>query len=308
MSALGEAVDEYLALRRSLGYKLEAHGRLLPQFAEFCEQHQATVITTALALEWATEPAERSVVWWHQRLAIAAGFARYLRASDPRHEVPAADLLPAKFRRAIPYLYSEAEIEALMRAARTIRSPLKAATYETLIGLLSVTGMRIGEAVALDRADVELVEYRLTVRHAKNGRSREVALHPSTVIALDAYARVRDKLCPLPKDTSFLVTGAGGRLHKGTIWHEFDRLRRATGLDRDTLGRRARIHDIRHSFVLRTLLGWYREDADIDAQLPLLSTFLGHLHPSDTYWYFEGAPELLALAAERLEQTWEQHS
>ena len=148
------------------------------------------MITTALALEWATEPAEGSVVWWHQRLAIAAGFARYLQASDPRHEVPAADLLPAKFRRAIPYLYSEAEIQALMHEARKIRSPLKAATYETLIGLLSVTGMRIGEAVALDRADVELVQHRLIVRHAKNGRSREVALHPSTVTALEAYARI----------------------------------------------------------------------------------------------------------------------
>jgi integrase len=308
MSAVGDAVNEYLALRRSLGYKLEAHGRLLPQFAEFLEQRDATMITTELALQWATEPAEGSVVWWHQRLAIVAGFVRYLQASDPRHEVPAVDLLPAKFRRAIPYLYSEAEIEALMHAARGIGSALKAATYETLIGLLSVTGMRIGEAVALDRGDVELSDGRLTVRHAKNGRSREVALHPSTVTALDRYARVRDELCRRPKAPSFLLTNTGVRLNTGTIWHEFDRLRRATGLDRETLGRQARIHDIRHSFVLRTLLGWYRAEADIDAQLPLLSTFLGHLHPSDTYWYFEGAPELLALAAERLERTWEQQS
>jgi integrase len=203
MSALGEAVNEYLALRHSLGYKLEAHGRLLPQFAEFLEQRDVTVITTALALQWATQPAGGSVVWWHQRLAIVAGFVRYLQASDPRHEVPAIDLLPAKFRRTVPYLYFEAEIEALMHAASGIRSVLKAATYETLIGLLSVTGMRIGEAVALDRGDVELPEGRLTVRHAKNGRSREVARHPSTVTALDAYARVRDELCARPKAPSF---------------------------------------------------------------------------------------------------------
>jgi integrase/recombinase XerD len=307
MSALGEAVNEYLALRRSLGYKLDAHGRLLPQFAEFLEHRQATVITTGLALEWSTQP-PGSAVWWHQRLAVVAGFARYLQASDQRHEIPPIDLLPAKFRRAIPYLYSEAEIEALMHAASEIRSALKAATYETLIGLLAVTGMRIGEAITVDRLDVELPEGRLTVRHAKNGRSREIALHPSTVTALDRYARVRDELCPCPKAPSFLLTKTGQRLNKSTIWHEFDRLRRATGLDRETLGRRARIHDIRHSFVLRTLLGWYREEADIDAQLPLLSTFLGHVHPSDTYWYIEGAPELLALAAQRLEQTWEQQS
>jgi integrase/recombinase XerD len=175
MSALAEAVNDYLALRRALGYKLEAHGRVLPQFAEFLEQRDATVITTALALEWATEPANGSVVWWHQRLAIVRGFARYLQASDPRHEVPPINLLPAKFRRAVPYLYSEAEIESLMHAADRISSPLKAATYQTLIGLLAVTGMRIGEAIALDRSDVELLAGRLTVHHGKHGRSREVA-------------------------------------------------------------------------------------------------------------------------------------
>ncbi len=180
MSALDQAVDDYLALRRGLGFKLEMHGRVLPQFAEFLEQRDATLITTALALEFATQPTSGSVVWWHQRLAIVAGFARYLQGSDPRHEVPSSDLLPAKFRRAIPYLYSEEQITALMAAAREIVSPLKAATYETLIGLLSVTGMRIGEAVGLDRDDVELSEGRLTVRHGKNGRSREIALHPST--------------------------------------------------------------------------------------------------------------------------------
>jgi integrase len=306
MTALDQEVADYLALRRALGYKLEMHGRVLPQFVAFLEQRDATVITTELALKWATLPADGSAVWWHQRLAIVAGFARYLHASDPRHEIPPIDLLPAKFRRAIPYLYSDAEIAALMGAARAITSPLKAATYETLIGLLTVTGMRIGEVVALDRDDVLLAEARLTVHHGKNGRSRAVALHPTTVIALDAYDQLRDEFCPHPQDPSFLVTTTGLRLNKGTIWHEFDRLRRATGLDRKTLGRRARIHDIRHSFVLRTLLSWYRDDVDVEAQLPLLSTFLGHVHPSDTYWYLEGAPELLALALERLERTWEQ--
>lgn len=305
MSVLGQAVSDYLALRRSLGYKLEAHHRLLPQFVEFLERRHATVITTALALEWATQPAG-SAVWWHQRLAVAAGFARYLQASDPRHQVPPRDLLPAKFRRAIPYLYSEADVDALMQAARGIRSPLKAATYETLIGLLSVTGMRIGEVIGLDRSDVVLPERSLTVRHGKNGRSREVALHPTTVSALDAYAQLRDELCPHPEGPSFLVTDSGRRLHKGTVWHEFDKLRRSCGLDREALGCQARIHDFRHAFVLRTLLSWYREDLDVEARLPLLSTFLGHVHPSDTYWYFEAAPQLLALAAERLEETWEQ--
>ena len=150
-----------------------------------------------------------------------------MQASDPRTEVPPSDLLPAKKRRAVPYLYSEAEIEQLMQAARKIRPPLKSATIETVVGLLAVTGMRIGEAIALDRDDVELSEGRLIVRRDKNGKSREIALHPSTVIALAAYARVRDELCPHPKDPSFLISAAGVRLHRGTVWHEFDRLRRA---------------------------------------------------------------------------------
>ena len=164
MSALRQSVDDYLQIRRALGYKLTIHGRVLPQFARFLEQRDATVITTSLALEFATQPQDASVVWWHQRLAIVRGFALYLHAIDPRTEVPPADLLPAKFRRATPYLYSEADIEALMGAARKIRSALKAATYETLIGLLAVTGMRIGEVIAHDRGVVDPPEGRLTVR------------------------------------------------------------------------------------------------------------------------------------------------
>ena len=205
MSALRESVDDYLQIRRAVGYKLTIHGRVLPQFARFLEQKDASVITTSLALEFATQPHDASVVWWHQRLAIVRGFALYMQAIDPRTEVPPADLLPAKFRRATPYLYSEADVESLMGAARKIRSALKAATYETLIGLLAVTGMRIGELIALDRGEVELPEGQLTVCHGKNGRSREVALHPSTVMALEAYARLRDERCPHPKDPSFLA-------------------------------------------------------------------------------------------------------
>ena len=306
MIPLTEAVDDYVAMRRALGFKLAEHGRVLPQFAAFLQQRGESLITTALALEFATQPAQASVVWWHQRLAIVRGFARYLQAFDARHEVPPVNLLPATFRRAVPYVFSEAEIEALLAAARSMRPPLRAASCEALIGLLAVSGMRVSEACGLDRADVELAEGRLTVRQSKNGRSREIPLHPSTVAALDRYARARDELCPHPKDpAAFFLSGWGGRVSRHMVWKWFDQLRRATGLDQETLGRRARLHDVRHSYVLRTLVGWYREGGDIDARLPLLSTVLGHVHPADTFWYFEGAPELLALACERLERTWE---
>lgn len=306
MSPLAHEVDEYLALRRALGYKLKLHGLLLPQFVEFLERRGASLITTELALEWATLPIHASSVWRYQRLAIVRGFASYVRALDARHEVPPDGLLPAKYRRAIPYLYSPQEIEALMGAARTLRPPVRAATCEAVLGLLAVSGMRVSEVVALDRFDLALTEGRLTIRRGKNGQSREIALHPTTAVALDDYARVRDTLCQNPKDPdAFFLSDAGARPTADLVRKWFDRLRHVCGLDRETLGRSARLHDIRHSFVLRTLLRWHQEDADIQAQLPLLSTFLGHSNPQDTFWYIENAPELLALAAERLERGWE---
>jgi integrase/recombinase XerD len=309
MIPLTEAVGDYLAMRRALGYQLTEHGRVLPQFAAFLAQRSESLITTELALEFATQPAEASVVWWHQRLAIVRGFARYLQAFDARHEVPPVNLLPATFHRTRPYLFSEAEIEALLEAARSMRPPLRAASCEALIGLLAVSGMRVSEACGLDRSDVELHEGRLTVGHAKNGRSREIPLHPTTVAALDRYVRARDELCPHPKDAAaFFLSGWGGRLTRHFVWKWFDQLRHATSLDEQTLGRRARLHDVRHAYVLRILLGWYRDGGDIEARLPLLSTVLGHVHPADTFWYIEGAPELLALACERLERTWEEQS
>lgn len=307
MSPLALAVQEYLALRRALGYKLKLHGLLLPQFVEFLERRGASLITTELALEWATLPIHASGVWRYQRLAIVRGFARYVQALDARHEVPPDGLLPAKCRRAIPYLYSPQEIEALMRAARTLRPPLRAATCEAVLGLLAVSGMRVSEVVALDRFDLKLAEGRLTVRRAKNGYSREIALHPTASAALDDYAGVRDALCPDPKDPdAFFLSDAGARPSPDAVRKWFGRVRHICGLDRETLGRSARLHDVRHSFVLRTLLRWYRDDADVQAQLPLLSTFLGHSNPQDTYWYIENAPELLTLAAERLERGWEE--
>jgi integrase/recombinase XerD len=306
MSPLAQAVEEYLALRRALGYKLKLHGLLLPQFVEFLERRGASLITTELAVEWATLPTDASSVWRYQRLAMVRGFARYAQALDADHEVPPDGLLPAKCRRAIPYLYSQEEIDALMGAARTLRPALRAATCEAVLGLLAVSGMRVSEVVALDRFDLELSDGRLTVRRGKNGQSREIALHPTTTVALDGYARVRDALCPDPKDLdAFFLNDAGARPTADLVRRWFDRLRHVCGLDRETLGRSARVHDVRHTFVLRTLLRWYHEDSDVQAKMPLLSTFLGHVNPQDTFWYIEHSPELLALAAGRLERRWE---
>jgi integrase/recombinase XerD len=298
---------EYLTLRRALGYKLIGQGRLLAGFVDYLEESGAEVITTELALAWSRQPVRSSPLSHHQRLAVVRGFARHCQGLDPRTEIPAADLLPARFNRAVPYLYSPDEITALMEAARAIRHPLRAATYETLVGLLAATGMRVGEATGLDRDDVDLPAGRLLVRCGKNGKSREVAMHPSTTEALGVYARRRDAHCPRPSSPSFFLSIAGTRLDYRSVWHEFDRMRQRARLEDRSRSRPRppRLHDLRHTFVLQTLLNWYHAGADVASQLPLLSTYLGHVDPVSTYWYFEAAPELLALAAERLDRAWE---
>jgi integrase/recombinase XerD len=301
MSDLRAELARYLAIRRALGFKLARAELLLAQFLGYLETIGANTITTDNAMAWAMLPANGSSSWWGQRLSVVRAFARHLHAIDPVHEVPPAGLLPARSPRAVPYLYSDADIAALMAAARELRSPLRAVTFETLVGLLAVSGLRIGEALRLDRDDVDLNDGLLHVRQTKFGKSRDVPLHSSTVNALVTYARRRDELCPRPRHPSFFVSVAGTRVlycnfHLGWL----DLVRRA-GLQPRSATCRPRPHDARHSFAVRNLLGWYRSGVDVEAHMPLLSTYLGHVHPANTYWYLSAAPELLALIAARLD-------
>jgi integrase len=229
-------------------------------------------------------------------------FARWRAAFDAATEVPPATLLPQRSGRAEPYPYSDADIAALLERARAIRSPLRAATYETLIGLLAVTGMRVGEAISLDRGDVDLKEGALCVRHAKFAKSRLVMCHPSTAGALRGYERVRDSHWPRPSTPAFFVSVAGTRLIYKNVHQCFHRLVGEAGLAPLSPRCRPRIHDLRHRFALVTLLGWYQDGTDVGPRLASLSAYLGHVRPQDTYWYLRAAPELLALAAERLER------
>jgi integrase/recombinase XerD len=301
MSALSQAVEDYLAVRRSLGCKLAENGRLLPDFVAYLEAAGASTVTTELAVAWATQPKDSTPVWWARRLAMVRGFARHLQALDPDTEVPPLGVLPHRCRRVAPYLYSDADIAALMAAARALRSPQRAATYESLVGLLAVTGMRLGEAVRLDRDHVDFDEGIVTIWNSKFHRSRAIPLHPDTVDALRRYATLRDEFCPHPKAPSFFLSTTGTRLDSGGIRHVFPRLVRDAGLEQPGR-RRPRAHDLRHSFAVRTLLGWYRAGVNVDARMPLLSTYLGHSHPENTYWYLSAVPELLFLASERLER------
>lgn len=304
MSGLHAAAEDYLAIRHALGFKMERPAPLLRQFVAFLEQMGVRTVTTELAVAWAKQPAAGHANWWGYRMIVVRGFARHLQTLDPRTEVPPSDLLPRPSLRATPYLYSEADIAALMNAAGALRPPLQAATYRTLIGLLVVTGLRIGEAIRLDRDDLDWRNGLLTVHNSKFGKSREVPLHPSTVEALQTYARLRDQLCPRPAALSFFVSMVGTRLIYNCFHFTFRKLVSRAGLQRRSASCRPRPHDLRHTFAVRTLLDWYRAGLDVEAQMPRLSTYLGHVEPRNTYWYLSATPELLTLAGQRLEHAW----
>jgi len=299
MSELALHLADYLALRRALGFKLEREGTELPQLVAYLEVAGAATLTADLAIAWARLPQHVQPIRWAHRLGSARGFARYLATIDPTTEVPPRDVFGAREQRPAPYLWSEAEVCRLLEAARAIRPPLRAATHAAFFGLLAVSGMRLGEAIRLERGDVDLSAGVLTIREAKFGRSRLVPLHPSATAALRAYAAIRDRLCPHPRSGTFFLSSVGTALLAGGVQHTFNQITTALGLRSATV--RPRLHDLRHSWAVHTLIGWQRSGADVGAQMAAFSTYLGHVNPAGTYLYLSAAPELMALAAARLD-------
>lgn len=302
MSKLPQALVDYLRLRRSLGYKLRRPEKLLEQFLDYLEAAGAATITTEHALTWACQPKGTNSGWRSQRLSVVRGFANYLQNVDIHAEVPPRDLLPWRPRRASPYLYTEQEILALIEAAQTLSSPLRVATYQSLIGLLAVTGMRVGEAINLDRDDFDARHGVLLIRQAKFNKTRELPLHATTVAALRRYLALRERQRLQARSPALLISPAGTRLLYCNVQWTFQRLVRQAGLVARTRSCRPRIHDVRHSFAVRTLIDAYRDGADTQQRLTVLSTYLGHVDPARTYWYLSASPELLGTAAERLER------
>lgn len=304
MSELREALDDYLAIRHSLGFELRLPASLLRKFVAFLEDQGASHITTELALQWAKEPADALPSTWSWRLGMVRRFAAWRRATDSRTEVPPEGLLPHRYRRKPPYIYTDEEIEGLMQAAGELRSSkgLRAHTYSTLFGLLAVTGMRINEALNLDRKDVDLVEGILTIRRTKFGKSRLMPVHVSSQEALKTYAETRDRILPGLSTPAFFVTERRTRVTEWSARYTFAKVSQKIGLREaaNGHGRGPRLHDMRHRFAARTLIDWYRAGLDIEREIPKLATYLGHVHVNDTYWYIEAVPELLQLATERL--------
>jgi integrase/recombinase XerD len=293
---LTQKVEEYLRLRRALGFKLKHAGLILPQFAAYLEQHGAVTVTTAHAIAWAQLPRGVHPVTWTHRLGAVRSFAAWLHASDPAAEIPPAGVFPGQGKRPAPFIYSAADITRLVSACAGLRPPMRAATYTALFGLLAVTGVRIGEALTLPVGSIDLDAGLLPVSPAKSRCERILPLHPTTTAALTSYAALRSRKHPHAR--TFFVSIRGTALGHGPVMEAFRQACTAAGLD--TPGARDRIHNLRHSFAVTTLLDWYRSGQDVAAQMPALSGYLGHISPEGTYWYLSAVPELMQLAAARL--------
>jgi integrase/recombinase XerD len=303
MKTLRHHLDDYLRLRQQLGYKMLEQGFVLRNFAHFAEREGAEFISTKLALQWAAQPHIKPAQAAN-RLGMLRRFAAYLSAHDPRTEVPAQKLLPYHVRRREPYRYTDEVVRQLVDAARQLdpSNQIKGPTLSTLLGLLAVTGMRVAEALALDRGDVDANRALLTIRQAKGNKARLIPLHTSTVAALRQYASLRDTVYPQPTNPGFFVWDGGNRLGYDSVNRWFLFVATQLGLRRPGDRRGPRVHDLRHYVAIGTLLNWYRSNADVEARLPELATYLGHTHVRDTYWYLSAVPELLKLATLRWER------
>ncbi len=305
MSELSSAIEEYLVLRQSLGSKLRGVDSALRNFAAFADQERLDHVTVEAALRWAQRTTGRDPATAGTRLRVVRGFARWRQVSDPRTQVPPRDLLPSRFRRKRPYFYTDDEISRLLLATRDLPSPsgLRGLTFSTVFGLLAVTGMRVSEAVTLDRADVDLGDGILTVRLTKFGKTRLVAVHESTRRVLIDYAATVDRLLPRRTNPAFFLSERGSRVTHWATRYTFAKVSGEIGLRAPIRGSRyghgPRLHDLRHRFAAQTLVNWYRAGSDVERELPRLATYLGHVHVNETYWYLEAMPELLMLATQR---------
>jgi integrase len=307
MSALAKELDRYLTIRRSLGYALGTSERVLRRFVAFAIARRARHITSDLFLAWRVEFGHASQQTWSARLGMVRQFALWLSGIDPKNEVPPRGLIPDRYRRQRPYIYSDQEISRIVLEASRLPSPngIRSLTFTTLFGLIAVTGLRVSEALSLDNGDIDWDTGVLTIRRGKAGKARLIPVSKSTIARLAVYAAKRDRLLG-KKPKSFFVTDTGGRLADCNARYNFAVVCQRIGLRPaqrfNKHGRGPRIHDLRHTFAARTLVKWYRTGKDPEREMLKLSTYLGHTEPAHTYWYIEALPELLELAAQRADR------
>jgi len=295
-------VEAYLTYRRSHGFQLSVDATQLRSFARFVdamgtEEH----LTVALAVAWARAARRPSPLTWGRRLEVLRGFARYCLRADPATEIPPPDLFGRAHRRLVPHIYTDEELVALLEATGTLvpQQGLRPATCRCVFGLLAASGLRISEALALTRADVDLATGVLCIRDAKFHQQRLVPLHPSVTACLSTYAQRRDQLIPRPLCDRFFLRDDGRPTNQRGILYALHTLCQQLGWQTRSDYAHHRLHDLRHTFIVRSTLRFYEQGIDVNRAVLALSTYVGHAKISDTYWYFTGIPELMAIAAER---------
>ncbi|AHD08840.1 MULTISPECIES: tyrosine-type recombinase/integrase [Phaeobacter] len=307
MKTLCQRLDEYLALRRSMGFALTFDERVLRKFTTYGDERGFDRISTPLFLDWKANYGSADNNTWSCRLGMVRRFAFWLAQHDDRTEIPSSQLVTGRYRRRVPYIYAPSQIANIVAEAGRLPSPygLRAALWQTLFGLIAVTGMRVNEALSLDRQDVDLKRAFLTLRNTKNGRDRQLPVNGDTALQLARYAKLRDRLIARPSSRFFIkedgepAGDCGARYNFAQVSGNIG-LRPPQAFKRH--GHGPRIHDLRHSFAVHTILDWFREGRDIEAEMYKLSTYLGHSEPKHTFWYIEAVPELMHLAAARAEQ------
>lgn len=307
MKSLSQRLNEYLAMRRSMGFDLTFDERVLRKFTTFGDENGFDRISTPLFLDWKSNYGNADNNTWSYRLGMVRRFAFWLAEHDDRTEIPSSRLVTGRYRRRVPYIYAPKQIAEIVAEAGRLPSPygLRAALWQTLFGLIAVTGMRVNEALSLDCHDVDLQRAVLTLRNTKNGRDRQLPVKEDTVAQLALYAGLRDRLVAR-QSPRFFVKEDGGTAGDCGARYNFAQVSRNIALRSPQAynrhGHGPRIHDLRHTFAVHTILDWFRDGRDIEAEMYKLSTYLGHSEPKHTFWYIEAAPELMQLAAERAEQ------
>jgi len=306
--SLCQRAQQYLAERRRLGFELSDMQEALESFTHYADRLKGHgPISLEVMSEWARRDHIHSTDprTWARRLKRLRPFTRWLRQFEPRTEVPDDTVFGPIGERGTPHIYSEEETRQLMVAAGQLTPPLRGATYATLFGLLLCTGLRISEAIRLRNVDVDLSSGVLTIRRSKFGKSRHVPLHASALERLREYRHVRDRWITPTEESAFFVGSRGRRcgqpLNRRSVDRVLSQFRSQLGWVNRGSHHAPRVHDTRHTFVVRRILAWQRQGVDIDQAMLALSTYVGHARISNTYWYLTAVPELMALAARKFE-------
>ena len=304
-SSWSTRVDDYIDYRQALGFALASEAGIMRQFAKFMDEAGTQdCLTVALAVAWARTSKRCTPITWGRRLEVIRGFAQYWQRFHPTSEVAPPDWFGPAHRRLVPHIYTEAEILALMDATEqlTPTDGLRPATCRTIFGLLASTGLRISEATSLTRQDVDLDAAVLTIREAKFHKSRLVPFDPGVTAALHSYAQLRDRIVPHTESDHFFLFDNGKQVSQRHILYALQGLCEHLGWQPRGDHLHHRLQDMRHTYIVRSILRFYQQGIEVDRAVLALATYVGHAHVGNTYWYVTGIPDLMNIAAERFEQ------